>query len=182
MAKEKKKRGLFKRNDESSTPTPEIKPEITESITNDIFSEEVSEPVVVENVSEPEFIMPSKPEPKPVVEEPVKEVEPKEEQKEAAQAPVVETSAPEKIENLLNQPTVPEQLKSVTATSNHSDEMKLEKFLRLRRGPQPLNVIHHMEMMSSGINMTKIGLLEGKVGKFKLKRSFVAEAWTMTVE
>lgn len=126
--------------------------------------------------------MPSKPEPKPVVEESVKEVEPKEEQKEAAQAPVVETSASEKIENLLNQPTVPELFQAVTATSNHSDEMKLEKFLRIRRGPQPLNVIHHMEMMSSGINMTKIGLLEGKVGKFKLKRSFVAEAWTITVE
>lgn len=181
MAKEKKKRGLFKRNDESSTPTPEIKPEITESITNDIFSEEVSEPVVVENVSEPEFIMPSKPEPKPVVEESVKAVEPKEEQKEAAQAPVVETSAPENIENLLNQPTVPELLQPVTATSNHSDEMKLEKFIRLRRGPQP-NVVHHMEMMGSGINMSKIGLLEGKVGRFKLKRSFVSEAWTITVE
>lgn len=195
MAKEKKKRGLFKRNTESSTPnTPEVNSEETTPTSNDIFSEEVTEQTiesaveqVVEKVivkeisSEPTFAIPNKPEPTPVVKESVKKVEAKAEQEEAAQAPIVETPAPEKIENMLNLPSVPELLQSVTATSNHSDEMKLEKFIRLRKGPQP-NIVHHMEMMSSGINMTKIGLLEGKVGRFKLKRSFVSEAWTITVE
>ena len=178
MAKERKKRGLFKKNEESSTPnTPEVNLENTETPSNDIFSEETTEK---ETSSEPTFFMPSKSEANTVIEHTIELVK-KETQNEAAQAPIVETAPIENIDNLLNQPIIPVEFQEVTAFSNHSDEMKLEKFLRMRKGPTP-NIVYQGEVMSSGINMTKIGLLEGKVGKFKLNRSFISEAWTITIE
>lgn len=203
MTEKKKKRGFFKKSSDTpavETPTTEVPSNTPESkssnepVTIDMFPEEnasethnIPEPeiseapaaeitspeVKVTEPSAPETEM-KNPEESVVVEKPVSE------QNEAAVAAVKE-SLPEKIENILNQPNIPQEFVPVTPTSNHSDEMKLEKFIRLRKGPQP-NVIHHMEMMGSGINMSKIGLLEGKVGKFKLKRSFVSEAWTITID
>jgi hypothetical protein len=207
MAKEKKKRGIFKKSKE--VPVENTAPEVTPENTPEVASENTTE-VAAENVdifseipeSTPESQIENTPEPEveqapePVVEKPVFHIPEKPkavkvetpssniviEQKEAAPAPVVETPpAPQKIEDMLNQVSIPEQFSNVSATSNHSDEMKLEKFLRMRKGPTP-NVVYQGEVMSSGINMSSFGLLEGRVGKFKLKRNFISEAWTITIQ
>lgn len=203
MAKEKKKRGIFKKSKEVpvENTTPEVTPENTPEVVSenvDIFSEipESTPEPQIENTAEPKVEQA----PEPTVEKPVFDIleKPKSEknavkvktpssnivieQKEAAPAPVVETPpAPQKIEDMLNQVSIPEQFSNVSATSNHSDEMKLEKFLRMRKGPTP-NVVYQGEVMSSGINMSSFGLLEGRVGKFKLKRNFISEAWTITIQ
>lgn len=199
MAKEKKKKGIFKKSKEvlikKTTPkalsedTSELAPE-----NMDIFSE------IPESTPEPETTNTHEPEvekaSEPIVEKPVFNIAEKPkavkvsnqsskiviEQKEAALAPVVETPpAPQKIEDMLNQVSIPEQFSKVTATSNHPDEMKLEKFLRMRKGPTP-NLVYAGEFMSSGVNMSSFGLLEGCVGKFKLKRNYISEAWTITMQ
>ena len=99
-----------------------------------------------------------------------------------AEPPVVEPEpVVETIESILNQATLPPEFAPVTATSNHPDVMKLEKFLRLRKGSTP-NLVLPGELMSSGINMSRFGLLEGRVGKFRLNRRFISEGWTITIE
>ncbi len=112
------------------------------------------------------------PEPAPIVEEPVPVVD-----------PVIEEPIPvkETVESILNQATLPPEFVPVTATSNHPDEMKLEKFLRMRRGTRP-NIVFPGELMSSGINMSRFGMLDGRVGKFRLQRKFVNEGWLITIE
>ena len=144
-------------------------------------------------VETPVAPIPAVPTPTPVL---VAETTPEPVQNEAAIAPVKE-EAPiqvplesfeiqvpaesfETIESIMNLAELPFSLAAVRPTSNHTDEQKLEKFIRLRKGNNP-NKVHHMEMMGSGINMTKINQLDGEVGKFILKRHFVSELWTITI-
>lgn len=63
--------------------------------------------------------------------------------------------------------------------SAHSDEQKLQRYISNRNG---ITKLTNIQLGQSGINMSKIGLLVGRVGKFKLKRDFVVESWKITIE
>lgn len=87
----------------------------------------------------------------------------------------------ETIESILNLP-MPSEFTYVSPTSNHTNEQKLERFIRLRKGPTP-NKVNYYEFMGSGVSMATIGHIgEFYVGKFKLVRKYVSEDWTITIE
>jgi hypothetical protein len=87
----------------------------------------------------------------------------------------------ETIESILNLP-MPSEFTLVSPTSNHTNEQKLERFIRLRKGPTP-NKVNYYEFMGSGVSMATIGHIgEFYVGKFKLVRKYVSEDWTITIE
>ena len=81
-----------------------------------------------------------------------------------------------------NQPAptsdIPERLKHVGPRTSHNDEEKLEKFVLANKITR---TISEAQLSKSGINMTKINLLTGRIGKFKLKRSFRQEKFMITV-
>jgi hypothetical protein len=77
---------------------------------------------------------------------------------------------------------MPSEFTLVSPTSNHTNEQKLERFIRLRKGPTP-NKVNYYEFMGSGVSMATIGHIgEFYVGKFKLVRKYVSEDWTITIE
>lgn len=91
----------------------------------------------------------------------------------AGEQPVAENPAPQ---------AAPEPAKKevyIGPGSPHSDEQKLERYLKNRNN---ITKLTNIQLSQSGINMSKIGLLVGRVGKFKLKRDFVVESWKITIE
>lgn len=61
----------------------------------------------------------------------------------------------------------------------HSDEQKLQKALMMRGNPKELT---NADLSAAGINMSRIAMLDGRVGKFKLKRGHFLGNWTITVD
>lgn len=74
---------------------------------------------------------------------------------------------------------IPEHLKNVGPRTPHSDEDKLEKFIIANNITR---TISEEQLSKSGINMTKINLLTGRIGKFKLKRGFRKEKFLIVIE
>ncbi len=79
---------------------------------------------------------------------------------------------------LKKQGSVDDRLKDVRPNSPHSDEMKLERFIQLRNNKM---VITHNDLGQSGINMSSLGMLEGRFGKFKLRRDYALGDWKVTI-
>lgn len=114
-------------------------------------------------------------------------------QNEADSAPLVETApaapvanvapvqavAPVEAETPVAAVTPPTNLSKVKPTSAHTDAEKMEAFMEIRKNPKQIG---HIELMASGINMMKMGLLEGKIGKYSFTRRYIAEAWTISID
>lgn len=101
---------------------------------------------------------------------------------------IVTNSVPEEIERIEAQPHVAETppavetapvLRDVRPRSAHSDELKLEAFLAKRSNQK---IVSSHDLLTSGINMSKIGFLTGSIGKYKLKRDSFVGDWTITKE
>lgn len=59
------------------------------------------------------------------------------------------------------------------------EEKSLDNWWRSRNKPTDIN---HFELSYSGVNLSKFGMLEAKVGKFRFKRVHVGANWEITVD
>ncbi len=88
------------------------------------------------------------------------------------QEPIAEAPAPEKIEE-----------KPVERAIN-PEELKMEQWLR-NRGKLPTSEpseVNYWELAYSGLNTAKFSVLEGKIGKFKFKRTNHQGNWKISIE
>ncbi len=179
-----------KANNDSKAKTTEMfsAEEQTEvpPVTNEApAAEETVTPPVTEEVETPADapVAPETPaeETGPVVSDEVRINEPVNET--VPQSPSRETPA-SKPSDITTEPTAaskPTSTKSVYIGpgSPHTDEQKLQRYISNRNG---ITKLTNIQLGQTGINMSKIGLLVGRVGKFKLKRDFVVESWKITIE
>jgi hypothetical protein len=59
------------------------------------------------------------------------------------------------------------------------EEKSLENWWNTKNKPTEIN---HFELAYSGVNLSNFGMLEAKVGKFRFKRNYIGESWTISIE
>jgi hypothetical protein len=85
--------------------------------------------------------------------------------------------AVEAIEDIVDHPPVSERPRMPTI--DDLEEKALDIWWTSRNKPADIN---HYELAYSGVNISKFGMLEAKVGKFRFKRVHVGANWEITVE
>ena len=90
----------------------------------------------------------------------------------------------EAIEEAVDHPVSPIEevqvpVKPVVPTIDDLEEKSLDNWWRSRNKPTDIN---HFELSYSGVNLSKFGMLEAKVGKFRFKRIHVGANWEITVD
>jgi hypothetical protein len=90
---------------------------------------------------------------------------------------VVDHVAPPSV--VLNDVATPPVAPVVVVTQDDLEEKSLENWWNIKNKPTEIN---HFELAYSGVNLSKFGMLDAKVGKFRFKRTYIGESWTISIE